>query len=1844
MKKMGKRILAMLCAITIMMSLIVLPEIGLKAEAAEGLNLESMQIVLPARSTEVERTAANELRTYIQKITGKVLTLNGEGQSSGAGIYIGKTNYAQSVGVTYPTEGDTNGEAWAIKAVNGNLVLCGAPERGVLYAVYHLLEDVLGVHWWNLWEEYVPTGSAIVPADYADSGVPAMEYREVYVGKETNTDYEFYARNRVNGNFGNIPAAYGSEESYGYAHVHTFKRYITSADYNAHPEWFAQINGKRDSSGQLCLTNSALKTEFAARLNAEVAKNPNAIYSVSPADVVGKFCQCSSCKSQINTYGLSGYILKFVNEMAAAVTAAGYTEATVEMLAYWEYVDAPKGGVTPAENVQVRFADLYTDLLHSINHANNASSKAELQEWANITGNNVYYWQYVIHNNINGVFPTMFHYGDDFTTLQEMGVNGWFAEQEQCVNADFWDMKLWLITKLMEKPVTGEEYTALMDEFIYGYYGDAAGKHIRDYLYYMNAKAEATNVSKNFGFGTEIIEAEWLSVQDIIAGNEYFEKAFTAAAGDAILLRRLRAARGGLDRVIVENYGKWQSQAKSAGLTLPFTWREVGQRVEFTIAEQAAFRGGYDTEYQELLEYRYDIFGNDQPALPSALGEMDPGHYIEFTVRDMLAAGSGFSVVEDPDSLTGMAIRGEAAKDSSLIMSSSSWTGTGRVRHYLYYYDGESSTDIGSIKYNGIQANAGYQDYSFRWTVPSDIKATDVIYLFDSWGFQNRQMAGQLQAFAGQSVNVHLNMKVTGNIYDSTAVYYIDRMIVVPTSWRTTHSYAVKPSTYGVECRSICTICGDAKLTEHNWDSGVVTVEPTVETAGEKLFTCQSCGKTKTETVYAESLPEELWGIDPRHIKQYDATYFTDPAGMGSVLVEDADSPLGQAYYNEGLAMYSWLSTAYRNDYGGEKWLTDVHKDNVPIDGQYHFYKFTWEVPADLSADKSDIGVYHGGKWIASNEQIAQEVQAYKGQTVDFYVSIKIDGTAESTKCYVDQMLLVEQCQGADCPVCGSSGESSQGSLVGLPAELKRLDPQHIKQFDASYFTDPHEMGSALVEDADSPLGQAYYHEGLAMYSWLSTAYRNDYGGEKWLTDVHKDNVPIDGQYHFYKFTWDVPTDLSADNADIGVYHGGKWIASNEKIAQAAVAYKGKTVDFYVSIKIDGTAESTKCYVDQMILAEQCVGDSCPVCGDKLDVATLPEELWDVDPRHIKQYDATYFTDPEKMGSVLVEDANSPLGQAYYNEGLAMGSWLSTAYRNNYTGEKWLVDVQGGTVPIDGQYHFYKFTWDVPTDLSADNADIGVYHGGKWIASNQQIAQAAVAYKGKTVDFYISIKIFGTSDNTKIYVDQMLLVDSCENNNVDGFCSVCGMSLVVKSLPEELRYMNAKHIKQYDATYFTDPHKMGSVLVQDANSPLGQAYYNEGLAMGSWLSTAHRNNYGSEKWLVDVHGSTVPIDGQYHFYKYTWAVPADLNTTVADIGVYHGGKWIASNQQIAKDVEAYKGKTVDFYVSIKIDGSAESTKCYVDQMLLVDFCDENWDNGVVTTQPTVEAEGVKTYTCTVCGATRTETIPKLPNPVTNWNLVLDGNIGMKFYLNVTSGEAAKAAVDVTVNGETTTKNVADLLVDGRYVLTVELAAAQMADNVTVTLYKNGQKMSKDYSVRGYADYILADTEGDYTEEAKNLVKYMLAYGGASQTYFGYNDAEENLADNGIEVTPAAVPTEGGVYSVTGSAKGVKYYGASLVYRNKIAVRIYFSGDVTGKTFTVNGEAVTPETNGDLHYIEVANIYPQDLAGSITVAVDGLTVTYSPVDYIIRMYTKGGTVAALVQALYGYYVAADAYIA
>lgn len=310
--------------------------------------------------------------------------------------------------------------------------------------------------------------------------------------------------------------------------------------------------------------------------------------------------------------------------------------------------------------------------------------------------------------------------------------------------------------------------------------------------------------------------------------------------------------------------------------------------------------------------------------------------------------------------------------------------------------------------------------------------------------------------------------------------------------------------------------------------------------------------------------------------------------------------------------------------------------------------------------------------------------------------------------------------------------------------------------------------------------------------------------------------------------------------------------------------------------------------------------------------------------------------------------------------------------------------------------------------------------------------------------------------------------------------------------------------------------------------------------------------------------------------------------------------------------------------------------------------DHNYSNWMVTKPATVTDAGQREKLCAACGDKIVEEILKVDSPIYAWNISLSDDIGVKFYAQMSDADAENAVMYFTVAGETT-EAAASKAANGDYVFCANVAAAQMNDTIQVSLVVNGEATDcGQYSVRSYAEVIL---NGSYSDATKNLVKAMLNYGAKAQTYFNYNAG--SLANAGYEMDAAvAVPTESAAVNVTGSITGLQFYGASLVYTSKVAVRFYFNADnLNGITFKVGQTAYEAvEKEAGLYYVEITGINPQDYDTLISlVASNGtgtLTVGYSPMHYITRKYNNAESSDALkdlLLAMYNYYDAANKYV-
>ena len=209
----------------------------------------------------------------------------------------------------------------------------------------------------------------------------------------------------------------------------------------------------------------------------------------------------------------------------------------------------------------------------------------------------------------------------------------------------------------------------------------------------------------------------------------------------------------------------------------------------------------------------------------------------------------------------------------------------------------------------------------------------------------------------------------------------------------------------------------------------------------------------------------------------------------------------------------------------------------------------------------------------------------------------------------------------------------------------------------------------------------------------------------------------------------------------------------------------------------------------------------------------------------------------------------------------------------------------------------------------------------------------------------------------------------------------------------------------------------------------------------------------------------------------------------------------------------------------------------------------------------------------------------------------------------------------------------------------------MTESVQVkTLLSGAVIEDKTYTVRQYADYILADE--NQSDEIKNLVRAMLIYGGKAQNYFVHNT--NNYADVGIEYEQAAVPTEIAPRTLTGEVDGLTYYGSSMLFTSKNAVRYYFTlsdgANIADYTFTAGDKTLTAKAKSGMYYVDVDEINPQDLdepiAVTVTCGTQELTVGYSAMHYIVRKFNSdtSGELKALLQAMYTYHLAAEAYLA
>ena len=593
----------------------------------------------PTTPKPYEANAMKELGDYLSKRINGTLTVGGKSPIT---FHVGDTEFAKTHSCLSTQLHD---EQWIIKSFDSNVILNGGGTRGALYAVYHFLEDYCDIHWWNEYEEYVPKPSSLdLPALNA-KGKPAFIYRDIYCYHITNKQHpnymSFAIRNRLN-RAGDMPGTpeFGGFFDYGPPyHCHTFFRYIPEATYfKEHPEFFALVNGKRipGDRSQLCLTNPELKQLFLEKLlkaitdgkaDAARKKLPSArIYDISMNDVRRMFCQCPTCKAEIEQYGISGYMLRFVNWLAERA-GKEHPELLFSTLAYFDTETPPKGGARANDNVVVKLCDTTTNQAASILEPENRVFKEFVSKWRDYA-KNLFIWDYsiVYPNCVNTMLPfaSEFHYGELLKHYFENNVTGVFWEHEYAEKADMYELKWFMESKLMEDPY--QDTDRLLNVFFTRFYG-AAGKHI---LQYRRSLDEARRKASSIITWTAKFAAfNYLDNDLLLKSEQLFDEAEAAVANDPLALLHVRRARIGLDLIAIRrSIPTFSHGIDLPEIRLPVSPTAIAKRTIDTFDEWAAYFPNTNSLKSTIRSWvNLDSLNHGQVAIPK---ELEGRKFIDF--------------------------------------------------------------------------------------------------------------------------------------------------------------------------------------------------------------------------------------------------------------------------------------------------------------------------------------------------------------------------------------------------------------------------------------------------------------------------------------------------------------------------------------------------------------------------------------------------------------------------------------------------------------------------------------------------------------------------------------------------------------------------------------------------------------------------------------------------------------------------------------------------------------------------------------------------------------------------------------------------------------------------------------------------------------------------------------------------------------------------------------------------------------------------------------------------------------------------------------------------------------
>ncbi len=728
------------------------------------------EIVLPANPAPHEQRAAAELNHYIPKVA-QVLTLDGTEPE----IHVGPTDAAKATGLDKLAS-----EEWVIRSDGNKLYLTGGGTRGTLYAVYHFLEDQLGIHWFTVDEEYIPAPGKINLTALDRKGKPFFAHRSIARCFRGTLPFDkglFAARNRMNFDANSsIAAEYGGGDSFGQpSFVHTFGRYFSKEQYS---QYYTLLGGKRGTVPHICMSHPDLPEMFYNKLLEYIAKSEEQAvkqglevphyYDISLDD--GSYrCDCAPCAAAMKQPGGGVRLLLGLLNPIAEKLATARPDLTLTTLAYLNVLEPPAAAKI-APNLLVRLCDTKSNQAAPITTPGNRLWADIVKKWGKLSSN-LGIWDYGITYAFTGFpYPGERVMPQDLRFYADNGIKFMFWELEVPELADMYELKIWMTMKLMEDPY--QDATKLYDTFMDKYYGPAAPalKKFRDLV------AENADRKKVFiDWYAKTTAFKHLNASTLPEMQSCFDEAEQAAAADPLYLNRVKRARIGTDRACYIMFPMLLAEYEKSGSkreNYPLNRAEILKRAEanrLAAVEKLNPRWGTTKEkMREAVTAEIKRYGNI-PLTLRAPAKFANVPFFDFPASEAYNHKNTAKLIDDPESETGQVL---------YLLTGDTVPSEYNIPMAYGAYEPATATASNQNRIRQIPGR-GYQWYKLMTLKPQD---STYIYLTGKWYIQFH--TGNPTPGLDENYDVWIRLKFAGPAYfpgdkQPNAIYF-ERLIMTP--------------------------------------------------------------------------------------------------------------------------------------------------------------------------------------------------------------------------------------------------------------------------------------------------------------------------------------------------------------------------------------------------------------------------------------------------------------------------------------------------------------------------------------------------------------------------------------------------------------------------------------------------------------------------------------------------------------------------------------------------------------------------------------------------------------------------------------------------------------------------------------------------------------------------------------------------------------------------------------------------------------------------------------------------------------------------------------------------------